>query len=371
MIKVQSRDWGGLAKTGGSWTSRYNGRHSLRRSWILCCRKRSRLVPVLDGSKPAFVVHPRSTSAFGLSDTSEFGLRMSRPIPAHWRSLGLGLAHRFASGICGVDHSVVCHRRICAALWFMHRDAGLDAIGWTPLTAASAFTLPPDELHVWRVSVDRVGVKLEEWKALLTAREQARLERFHFAKDARRELVSRGALRWLLQSYLGRSLAGEEFAIEGKGKPVLRVGSSDDRLEFNSSHSGDWVLLGFSHGRSLGVDLERWREIDGESIVRDYFSPAEFAAWKNVPTSSQTRFFFDGWTRKEAYLKALGVGLAKPLASFEVALSGEASSSLITDSEDELASERWQWCDLAVAAGYSAAAVVRRGITRVRQFELV
>jgi len=268
-------------------------------------------------------------------------------------------------------HSVGCHLRICAALWLMHRDAGLDAMGWTPLTAASSCTLLPDELHVWRVSVDRVGVEREEWKALLAPRERARLARFHFPSDARRELVSRGALRWLLGSYLGRSLAGEEFAIEGKGKPVLRVGSSGERLEFNSSHSGDWVLLGFARGRSLGVDIEGWRELDRESIVRDYFSPAEFTAWKNVPPSSQTRVFFEGWTRKEAYLKALGVGLAKPLASFEVALSGDGSSSLITDSEDELASERWQGCDLSVAAGYSAAVVVRRGITRVRQFELV
>ena len=268
-------------------------------------------------------------------------------------------------------HSVVCHLRIGAALWFMHPDAGLNVIGWTPLTAASSFTLPPDELHVWRVSVDRDGAELEEWKALLAARERARLERFHFPADARRELVSRGALRWLLGSYLSRSLAGEEFALEGTGKPVLRECSSGERLEFNSSHSGDWVLLGFSRGRSLGVDIERWREIDSESIVCDYFSPTEFAAWKNVPTSSRTRFFFDGWTRKEAYLKALGVGLAKPLASFEVALSADARSALITDSEDALASERWEVCDFAVGAGYSAAAVVRRGITRVRQFELV
>lgn len=273
--------------------------------------------------------------------------------------------------VVGWIDSGVCHLRFRAARWIMHRDAGLDAMGWTPLTAASSFTLPPDELHVWRVSVDRAGAALEEWKALLAPRERARLERFHFPSDARRELVSRGALRWLLGSYLSRSLAGEEFALEGTGKPVLREGSSGERLEFNSSHSGDWVLLGFSRGRSLGVDIERWREIDSESIMRDYFSPAEFAAWKNAPPSLKTRVFFDGWTRKEAYLKALGVGLAKPLASFEVALSSDAPSALITDSEDALASERWELRDLAPGTGYSAAVVVRRGITRVRQFELV
>ncbi len=250
----------------------------------------------------------------------------------------------------------------------MDGDAVAEFSGWERTTTSGV--LGVDELHVWRVAAKRTQGELENWRALLTEGERARLGRFHFAEDANRELVSKSAMRQLLGGYLGRPGGEIAFATEGRGKPVLAEVPVAERIEFNTSHSGEWVLLGFARGRPLGVDVERWREIDGAEIVRDHFAPAEIAAWEAVPVEARTQAFFNGWTRKEAYLKALGTGLMKPLASFRVRLTPGENPAVLGDDEDIKAAARWQLLDVPMGANYTGAVAVAEGIARVRWLEL-
>jgi 4'-phosphopantetheinyl transferase len=250
----------------------------------------------------------------------------------------------------------------------MNGDVTEEFGGWERAKMSAA--LGVDELHVWRVAVRRSAVELERWRALLTEGERVRLGRFHFAEDAHRELVSKGAMRQLLGDYLGQPGSGIAFATEGRGKPVLAGIPAADRIEFNTSHSGEWVLLGFARGRPLGVDVERWREIDGAEIMRDHFAPEEIAAWSAVPAEARTQAFFHGWTRKEAYLKALGTGLMKPLASFRVRLTPGERAAVLGDDADERAAERWELLDVVMGPGYAGAVAVAKGIARVRWLEL-
>lgn len=237
------------------------------------------------------------------------------------------------------------------------------------MPARAATGLGPDELHIWRVAVRQPEERLERWRRLLTPPEQAKLARFHFPDDARRELVSRGALRELLGGYLGADGATLRFGTEAKGKPFLADMPPGERIEFNTSHSGDWALLGFARGRALGVDVERWRELESMEIVRGYFSPAEIAEWEAVPAAGRQPAFFDGWTRKESYLKALGTGLAKPLDSFQVRLARGEPAALVADAGDAQAAARWRMLALPMGEGYSAAVTVAAGVRATRAFE--
>src|SRR5207237_5593023 len=126
-------------------------------------------------------------------------------------------------------------------------------------------------------------------------------------------------LRWILGAYLGREPATLPFRYNDYRKPSLAEG---DDVQFNLAHSDGLALLAVARGREVGLDLERVRpEVAGEEIAERYYSPAEVAAFRALPPSERERAFFACWTRKEAYLKALGRGLTVPLEGFEVTLA--------------------------------------------------
>jgi 4'-phosphopantetheinyl transferase len=238
---------------------------------------------------------------------------------------------------------------------------------WMPCAVPPA--LPAGRAHVWRVRADTGAPEDARWRALLAPAERERLDRFRFADDAKREAVSRGALRLLLGAYLGRPPGGVAFAAEAQGKPVLAGAPAGERIEFNVSHSGEWAVLAFARGRRLGIDVERWREIDAEQILRDFFRPEEAEEWRRHPEPERPAAFFGAWTLKEAYLKALGVGLARPMQSFRVR-AGPGPAALVWCAEDAHAPERWSLARLDLAPGYSAALAAENEISGVASFTL-
>jgi 4'-phosphopantetheinyl transferase len=239
---------------------------------------------------------------------------------------------------------------------------------WEP--RAIPLELPAGVAHVWRVRADIPAVEENRWRTLLAGPEQERLSRFHFAADARREAVGRAALRILLADYLDLPPGRIAFATESKGKPYVAGTTAGRRVEFNLSHSGEWVLLAFARGRRLGVDLERWREIEAEPILRDFFLPEEVDEWRQWPATERPAAFFSAWTLKEAYLKALGAGLSKPLRSFRVRIGPRGDPALTWCADDPLAPEKWSLARLEVAPGYGAALAVEKEIQRVESFTL-
>ena len=229
--------------------------------------------------------------------------------------------------------------------------------------------LPAGQAHVWRVRADTGAPEDVRWRALLAPAERERLDRFHFADDAKREAVSRGSLRLLLGAYLGRPPAEVAFAAEAQGKPVLAGSPAGGRIEFNVSHSGEWAVLAFARARRVGVDLERWREIETEQILGDFFRPEEAEEWRQQPAAERPAAFFAAWTLKEAYLKAPGVGLARPMQSFRVR-AGPGPAALLWCAEDARAPERWSLARLDLAPGYSAALAAENEISGVASFTL-
>ena len=218
--------------------------------------------------------------------------------------------------------------------------------------------LGTEDVHLWRVPVDPGQIAGAE--ALLSPEERTRAGRYRFPEDAGRFIMCRAALRILLGRY--QDAAPQTIAISCGpfGKPMLaRSSNSPDQSapEFNVSHSGSYALLGFRRHHPLGLDLERLRRMpDRDALVERFFSPAERQEYLALPPGQRTAGFFNGWTRKEAIVKALGEGLSRPLDSFDVSLSPAEPARLLRIGPDRGEESRWSLLSFAPAAGYVAAA---------------
>lgn len=209
---------------------------------------------------------------------------------------------------------------------------------------------------MWRVRALLAPALAEAGRGWLNAAEQQTIARKRQAADAQRELAGRAALRYLLGSYLNLAPQRVPIAANEHGKPMVTGLSPAQHLEFNVSHSGEWVLLAFTRENPLGIDVECHRPVEFDELVRGFFSPAERAVWSGLQPEHKSLAFYAAWTRKEAYLKALGLGLSRALDGFTVRYAPrEAPPALLWCADDPKAPERWRILDLELAPGYSAA----------------
>jgi 4'-phosphopantetheinyl transferase len=192
--------------------------------------------------------------------------------------------------------------------------------------------------------------------ALLSDAERHRARRFAFDRDASRFIVARARLRQLLAARLGVRAQAVEFEYGAYGKPALSRRFADSDLHFNISHCDDVAAYAFSRGHAIGIDVEAVREIsDADDIAAHYFSRRENAMYRTLKPCDRPLGFFNCWTRKEAFVKALGDGLSMPLGRFDVTLvPGEPAKVLRVESTP--GDDSGWWLDsFSPAAGYVAA----------------
>ena len=210
---------------------------------------------------------------------------------------------------------------------------------------------------MWKGSVDALVEHGTPLHASLDAAECARAARFLHEADRARFLLSHGLLRALASHYLGRPPAALTFELGEVGKPRM-AGADHGLLAFNMSHSGDVMLLAFARSGRVGVDVERWSERLGDPeqarIAQSVFSAGEQAALAQLPEGHRRAAFYSVWTRKEAYLKATGAGIARGLNHFEVSVHPEAAC-LRSDTSLQAGVNGWRLFDLSHAPQYSAA----------------
>jgi 4'-phosphopantetheinyl transferase len=140
---------------------------------------------------------------------------------------------------------------------------------------------------------------------------------------------------------------GLVFSYNPQGKPSLE---DADSLEFNFTNSRDLALLCVARQTQLGIDLEHLgRHADYAGIVNRFFAEREIEELFSIPESRRHAAFITGWTRKEAYIKALGTGLSLPLDQFVVSIEPQAAPSLI--SADDRPDEPGRWVFSASGTG--------------------
>jgi 4'-phosphopantetheinyl transferase len=223
------------------------------------------------------------------------------------------------------------------------------------ISPPDALNLEPDQVDIWRVFLGREADLVKVTESTLSVDESERADRFHFAADRHRFVVAHVALRNILSRYLNCKPEDLSFSVNQYGKPSL----SDHKLEFNLTHSGDLALIAVTLERKVGVDVERIRsDMELESIASRYFSQGEVSEFLTLHPEQRVAGFFTCWTRKEAYIKAQGVGLSLPLESFDVSLIPNESAILRATRPDPQEAARWALLSLDVASGYASAVAV-------------
>jgi 4'-phosphopantetheinyl transferase len=213
-----------------------------------------------------------------------------------------------------------------------------------------------DEVHVWRASLDLPLVTVEQLATALDDEERARAGRFHAERDRRRYIVAHAFMRDVLARYAGASTAALRFGTGRHGKPYLKSPALPNPLEFNLSHSGDLALLAVAWARPVGVDVEAARTgFDFLEVAEMVFSPAERRTLVEATGPARADAFYACWSRKEAYIKATGIGVAEGLDHFEVSLAPGAPAALLADLRDPAALQRWRLSGLEPGPGYAGA----------------
>lgn len=169
-----------------------------------------------------------------------------------------------------------------------------------------------------------LSISQEEFLFVLSEEERQRAARFHFEDDRIRSRVAWGLMRMFLGKIMDQDPSAVEIMRDDFQKPFLHDGPS-----FNLAHSGDWVLLGVSAEGRLGVDMEASGPIrDLRSLAKSIFSFEEIGELETYPESQRLSAFYRGWTRKEAFVKALGQGISVPLKQFAVTLAPGVAQTL-------------------------------------------
>ena len=221
-------------------------------------------------------------------------------------------------------------------------------------------TLGANDVHVWRAPLDQSPSILERLYSLLSEDEKERARRFHFEIDRQHFIVARGCLRTLLSGYLRLPPAELQFQYGSYGKPQLTTQNAQQQpLNFNVAHAGSLALFAFTRIGDIGVDLEHIRpEFTGDDIARRFFSANEIAELNELSPELRIKGFFDCWTRKEAFIKAIGIGLSLSLDQFDVSLGPADEPKLLTTRWDQTEAGRWSLKTLDVGPDYVAALAV-------------
>ena len=198
--------------------------------------------------------------------------------------------------------------------------------------------LNPYEVHVWRISISKETTNPKAYLKFLTAEEIKKAHEFYSEKNRRLFILSRGFLRKTLAQYCEVLPDQIEFSFGPFKKPQIET--SPKKLEFNLAHSEDELILAVALDRKVGVDVEA---IDAacswEEICKDVFSEEEMIELMQLPEELRADAFFKGWTQKEAFIKALGLGMYAPLKDYTFQLDPRSPHAMVSARHSNMLSQ--------------------------------
>jgi 4'-phosphopantetheinyl transferase len=224
------------------------------------------------------------------------------------------------------------------------------------------------DVHVWRVLLTHSEQFSQDHERCLSADEIARADQFIQKKDRIQFIKTRCALRFTLSLYLNIQPEKIVFARGGHGKPWI----ADSDLTFNMSHSGRYLLMGVTRHRAIGVDIECAKDNrDFLALAKRFFSPSEYLSIQSATHPAAA--FYRCWTRKEAFVKATGLGLSFPLSHFEVdvAETPDGASCLLRVAHPGFLAAHWTLRSIFLETGqpaYFAAIAVQGEVDKIYFF---
>jgi 4'-phosphopantetheinyl transferase len=228
---------------------------------------------------------------------------------------------------------------------------------------ATALALNSSEVHLWLTFCAEAqdSALIDRYRTLLSQAECAQCDRFHFARDRHRYLVTRALVRTVLSRYASVAPADWRFEATPHGRPmIVNEDDSARTLSFNLTHTSDLIALVVTRERAIGVDTENIDRGAMLELADRYFAPRECQGLKALPAGDQALRFFELWTLKESYIKARGLGLSIPLDRFSFDLRETGKVTLSIESELHDAPERWAVCQLWPTPQHPLALCVER-----------
>ena len=227
--------------------------------------------------------------------------------------------------------------------------------------------LKPNEVHVWLLWHRDAPADTDRFISQLSVDEKERAARYLNDRAKYEYCLTRSSLRRLLARYHVANPSDFEFVYGEHGKPALVPNRVTDGppLQFNVAHTRHLSAFAFSLDSEVGVDVEFQRNVnDSGRIVESKFAAEERVVYAAAPTSTQKEFFFRGWTRKEAFIKATGEGLCRSLESFAVSIDGDANLAKFLRIDDDAVSH-WSLGNLSLGDEHSGAIAVRNGSAKI------
>ena len=213
-----------------------------------------------------------------------------------------------------------------------------------------------NEIHIYRTRTDLNENELNSFRKILSEDENTKAERYKFNYLKNNYTACRGFLREILSGYTGITSSKIKFSYSEFGKPFLK----DSNLRFNVSHSGNKGIIAVNIEDELGIDIELKREVpDLLSLSGRFFSKSEVTELSKTDSGKLTDSFFYCWTRKEAFIKAVGSGLQYPLNSFSVSINDKADPKIIEIANDVTEAHKWKLHNLLAAKDYISSLAIR------------
>jgi len=213
-----------------------------------------------------------------------------------------------------------------------------------------------NETHIWVVDLDQWSLSCLEAMQALPETEAKKARRFRFETHRNRYIKGHFILRSLIGMYLDIGFYDDEFHANRYGKPAVQTSHEDSSIHFNISNSENIYACAFSQHSDIGIDIEKIHDLqDMDRIIAEFFSDQEKRRFHSLPEPNRRRTFFKYWARKEALLKAMGMGLSYPMNKVDVITGDENSSQLITKVGDSDISNQWTLLDMDICAGFTSA----------------
>jgi 4'-phosphopantetheinyl transferase len=221
--------------------------------------------------------------------------------------------------------------------------------------------LPSNEVHVWRAKLYQSDPLVDELSSVLSPDEKERANRFQYDRDKTRFIACRAILRIILSRYSGVNATHLEFEYGTHGKPSLKRRTDIKApLRFSSSRSDSLSLFAVTLNREIGIDTEHIRPVsDRDEIVDRYFTTRERIIYRLLAPDQKQSAFFNAWTRKEAYLKAIGVGLNQPLRTVEVSLEPGEPARLLRVEGNARQAAAWSLYELSLDTDHAGVVAVK------------
>jgi len=235
----------------------------------------------------------------------------------------------------------------------------------TWMKTPDTLSLSKDHIDIWLCDLKQLSGDINNFYSILSEDERERADKLKIEDKKQQYIITRGALRQRLGLLTDIEPEDFVFKILEHGKPVLANNHQFADITFNVSHSNDLALIAIAQGQSVGIDIEKINyESNHQALMTRFFSKAEQSEFLIMPETNKARAFCACWTRKEAFIKAIGDGVSYGLDNFDVTVDPENQTPEIKLHKPS--DETWSAITLPINDEYMACLVSDRDSLSVR-----